>query len=49
MQGGCSSRKQNSDYVPNLSSLARERFDLVIGVGFLMADALDTVAHKFPT
>ncbi|TML12077.1 MAG: BMP family ABC transporter substrate-binding protein [Actinobacteria bacterium] len=41
--------KQNSDYVPNLSSLARERFDLVIGVGFLMADALDTVAHKFPT
>src|SRR5439155_14623017 len=36
------------DYVPNISSLAQQHFDLVIGVGFLMADAVDTVAHKFP-
>jgi basic membrane protein A len=37
-----------SDYVPNLSSLAQQRFDLVVGVGFLMADAVDTVAIRFP-
>ena len=40
--------KSNADYVPNLSSLARRNYDLVIGVGFLMADAIDTVATKFP-
>ena len=40
--------KSNADYVPNLSSLARQNYDLVIGVGFLMADAMDTVASKFP-
>jgi basic membrane protein A len=39
---------QNSDYVPNLSSLAQQRFDLVIAVGFLMGDALNTVATRFP-
>src|SRR5712691_4079209 len=38
----------NSDYVPNLSTLAQQNYDLVIGVGFLMADAIDTVATKFP-
>jgi basic membrane protein A len=38
----------NSDYVPNLSSLARQHYDLVIGVGFLMANAVETVAKKFP-
>jgi basic membrane protein A len=37
-----------SDYVPNLSTLAQQRYDLVVGVGFLMADAVDTVARKFP-
>jgi basic membrane protein A len=41
--------KSNADYVPNLSTLAQRKFDLVIGVGFLMADAVDTVATKFPT
>jgi len=40
--------KANSDYVPNLSSLAQQKYDLVIGVGFLMADAVNTVATKFP-
>jgi basic membrane protein A and related proteins len=40
--------KSNSDYVPNLSSLAQQKEDLVIGVGFLMADAMNTVASKFP-
>jgi basic membrane protein A len=40
--------KSNQDYVPNLSTLATQKYDLVIGVGFLMADAMDTVASKFP-
>ena len=31
--------KSNADYVPNLSTLAQQKYDLVIGVGFLMADA----------
>src|SRR4051794_6058114 len=40
--------KQNSDYIPNLSTLAQQKYDLVIGNGFLMADAMNTVAKKFP-
>jgi basic membrane protein A and related proteins len=40
--------KSNADYVPNLSTLAQQKYDLVIGVGFLMADAVTTVAKKFP-
>jgi basic membrane protein A len=40
--------KSNADYVPNLSTLAQQKYDLVIGVGFLMSDAMDTVATKFP-
>jgi basic membrane protein A len=40
--------KSNADYVPNLSTLATQKYDLVIGVGFLMAEAVDTVATKFP-
>jgi basic membrane protein A len=37
-----------ADYVPNLSTLAREGYDLIIGVGFAQGDAIDTVASKFP-
>ncbi len=37
-----------ADYVPNLSSLARQEYDLVVAVGFLMADATDVVARRFP-
>ena len=40
--------KSNADYVPNLSSLARQKYDLVIAVGFLMGDATDKVAKAFP-
>jgi basic membrane protein A len=40
--------RANADYVPNLSRLAREGYDLVIAVGFLMADAVSTVAKSFP-
>lgn len=37
-----------SDYIPNLSQLARQNYDVTIGVGFLMADSIATVAKKFP-
>jgi basic membrane protein A len=40
--------KQNSDYVPNLTSLARQKYDLVIAVGFLMGEAVEKVANAFP-
>jgi basic membrane protein A len=40
--------KSNADYVPNLSSLAQQNYDLVIGVGFLMVNPMNTVAKKFP-
>jgi basic membrane protein A and related proteins len=36
-----------SDYIPNLSTLARQRYDVTISVGFLLADATDTVARQF--
>jgi basic membrane protein A len=49
VEGRALTSKSNADYVPNLSTLAQQKYDLVIGVGFLMADAIDTVAKKFPT
>jgi basic membrane protein A len=39
--------KSNGDYIPNLSSAAQQQNDLTIAVGFLMADAVNTVAGKF--
>jgi basic membrane protein A len=48
IEGRVLTSKANSDYVPNLSSLAQQKYDLVVGVGFLMAEAMDTVASKFP-
>jgi basic membrane protein A len=38
----------NAEYVPNLTSFARNGYDLVIGVGFTEAEAIDTAAHLFP-
>jgi basic membrane protein A and related proteins len=37
------------DYVPNLTTLAQQKYDLSIAVGFLMADAVNTVATKVPS
>jgi len=48
IQGRVFISKSASDYVPNLTSAARDGYDLVIGVGFLMGDALSTVAQQFP-
>jgi basic membrane protein A len=48
IKGRVLTSKSNADYVPNLSTLAQQKYDLVIAVGFLMADAANTVASKFP-
>jgi basic membrane protein A len=40
--------KSDRDYVPNLTRAARNGSGLVIGVGFLMANALAQVAKRFP-
>ncbi|MES1248031.1 MAG: BMP family ABC transporter substrate-binding protein [Actinomycetota bacterium] len=40
--------KSNADYVPNMSTLAEQGYDLVICVGFLMYDSVKTVAAQFP-
>jgi basic membrane protein A and related proteins len=40
--------KSTQEYVPNLSTFARNGFDLTIGVGFTEATAIDTAAKNFP-
>ena len=37
-----------ADYIPNMSTLARRGYDLVIGVGFAQGDAIAAVAKRFP-
>ena len=39
--------KSEADYVPNLTTLAKQDYDLVIAVGFLMANALEKVAARY--
>jgi basic membrane protein A len=38
----------SSDYIPNLTALARQGYNLVIGVGFTEIDAMKAVAKQFP-
>ena len=40
--------KSTQDYVPNLSTFARQGYNLTIGVGFTEATAIDTAAANFP-
>jgi basic membrane protein A and related proteins len=40
--------KTAADYLPNMSSLARRGFDLIIGVGFAQGDAIAAAAKRFP-
>jgi basic membrane protein A len=40
--------KSTQEYVPNLSTFARQGYDLTIGVGFTEATAIDTAATSFP-
>jgi basic membrane protein A and related proteins len=47
VQGRAVESRQTSDYIPNLSSLARQRYDVTIAVGFLLADATNTASNSF--
>ena len=47
VQGRAVESRQTSDYIPNLSSLARQRYDVTISVGFLLADATATAAKAY--
>ena len=40
--------KSSQEYVPNLSTFARQGYNLTIGVGFTEANAIDTAANTFP-
>ena len=37
-----------ADYIPNMSTLAKQGYDLIIGVGFAQGDAIATTAKKYP-
>jgi basic membrane protein A len=38
----------DSEYVPNMQTLAEEGYDVIVGVGFAQGEAIDTVATEFP-
>jgi len=40
--------KSAADYVPNLSTAAKNGYNLVIAVGFLMGDSIAAVAKQYP-
>ena len=40
--------QSSAEYVPNLSALAKQGYNLVIGVGFTEIQAMETVAKSFP-
>jgi basic membrane protein A and related proteins len=48
IKGRVLTSSSNSDYVPNLTTLAQQGYNLIIPVGFLMADATAAVAKQFP-
>ena len=48
IKGDVTESKSGDDYVPNLTNFASKGYDLVIGVGFLMQQAVGTVSGQFP-
>jgi basic membrane protein A len=48
VQGRVVEARSAADYIPNMSTLARKGFDLVIGVGFAQGDAIAATAKRFP-
>lgn len=49
--GKCIGYVQSSaqaDYVPNLSSMAEQGYDLVVAAGYLFVESMEEVAPKFP-
>lgn len=47
IQGDVTESHTGDDYVPNLTHYASQGYDLVIGVGFLMQQAIGTVSGQF--
>lgn len=37
-----------ANYVPNFTAFAEQNYDLIVGVGFLLTDAINQVAPQFP-
>jgi basic membrane protein A len=48
VQGRVVQSKSPAEYVPNLSALARQGYNLVIGVGFTEIEAMKAVSKTFP-
>jgi basic membrane protein A len=48
VKGDVKESKTGDDYIPNLTNFASTGYDLVIGVGFLMQEAVGTVSGQFP-
>jgi basic membrane protein A len=48
IQGRVLTSSSGADYLPNLTTLAQQGYNLIIPVGFLMATATDSVAKQFP-
>ncbi len=48
IKGDVVESRTGDDYVPNLTGFASKNYDLVIGVGFLMQEAIGTVSGQFP-
>jgi basic membrane protein A len=48
VEGRVVESKSAADYVPNMATLARQGYDLVIGVGYAQGSAIATAAKAFP-
>ena len=40
--------KQDSDYVPNIEQFVDDEYDLIIGIGYKLADAIESAAKDYP-
>jgi basic membrane protein A and related proteins len=48
VEGRVLESRSASEYVPNMTTLVRQDYDLIIGVGFAQGDAVATAARQFP-
>ncbi len=48
IEGRVVESKSAADYIPNMTALVRQGYDLIIGVGYAQGDSVDQAAAKFP-
>jgi basic membrane protein A len=48
IEGRVIESRSASDYVPNMTTVARQGYEVILGVGFAQGDAIATVAKTFP-